>query len=114
MQLVQQSLRDVSVGRPHSFGGLTVFPLTNPNAPFEPDYLTLAEALVVRKGATAKDKEQAKEILKALKDRPGVAAEELGRIAALIDPRLPEELDLPAPEAADGEAPKRPKRRRGR
>ena len=45
MQLVQQSLRDVSVGRPHSFGGLTVFPVTNPNAPFEPDYLALAEAL---------------------------------------------------------------------
>ncbi|MGN6109149.1 MAG: tetratricopeptide repeat protein [Kofleriaceae bacterium] len=82
--------------------------------------LTLAEALVTRKGATAKDKEQAKEILVSLKDNKAVSATELGRIAALIDPALPKELDLPdgaAPSsAAPAPAPKKPakKGRRGR
>jgi len=77
--------------------------------------LTYAEALVIRKGATKKDKDLAKQILVSLKDRPGVAPEELGRIAALIDPKLPEELGVPLPEEPGAvEAPKPPKRRRGR
>jgi tetratricopeptide (TPR) repeat protein len=72
--------------------------------------LTLAEALILhKKNVTPKDKEQAKEILKAMKDRPGVAPEEIGRIAALIDPKLPDELGVPAP-GPPGTPPKPPKR----
>ncbi len=72
--------------------------------------LTFAEALILHKGATAKDKEQAKQILVSLKDRPGVAPEELGRIAVLIDPKLPEELGVPAPADPNSPPPKPPKR----
>ncbi|MBA3395815.1 MAG: tetratricopeptide repeat protein [Deltaproteobacteria bacterium] len=78
--------------------------------------LTFAEAIITRKGATAKDKEQAKAILVALKGKPGVPSGELVRIANLIDDDLAEELGL---EEAPAEAPKPPpkkpsRRRRGR
>jgi uncharacterized membrane-anchored protein len=73
--------------------------------------LTLAEALIVQTRVSAKDRDRAKQILIALKDKPGVSVGEIGRIAALIDPELPDELDVPAPDA--GSRPKRD-RRRGR
>lgn len=61
--------------------------------------LTLAEALITRKGSTAADKDRAKAILVELRDANSSAAPpaELGRIATLIDPKLPKELDLPEP-----------------
>ncbi len=70
--------------------------------------LTLAEALITSKGAKADDKQRARGILVELRDAKAAPPEELGRIAALIDPKLPEELDLPEPD--DG-APPRPGRR---
>jgi tetratricopeptide (TPR) repeat protein len=79
--------------------------------------LTLAEALIVKKDSTAKDKESAEKILTELKGKPGIPAEEIGRVAAMIDPDLPKKLDVPVPaeEAKPGEAPKPPKPpRRGR
>lgn len=78
--------------------------------------LTLAEVLAVRTGATAKDKEQAKALIVELKNAGTAPPGELGRIAALIDPKLPKELDLPEgdeePPAEKG--PRRPPPRRGR
>ncbi|MDQ3371024.1 MAG: hypothetical protein M3680_36865, partial [Myxococcota bacterium] len=50
--------------------------------------LTLAEALITRKGSTAKDKEQAKQLIIDLKSK-GAPLRELARIAALIDDQLP-------------------------
>ena len=66
--------------------------------------LTLAEALVSRKGATAKDKDDAEKILESIKDK--VPPEDASRVAALIDPKLPEKLGLPKP-ASEG-APAKP------
>ncbi|MEO8705720.1 MAG: hypothetical protein ABI867_37155, partial [Kofleriaceae bacterium] len=78
-----------------------------------PLLLTYAEVLVVKKGSGVKDKDQATAILKELKDKPGIANEELGRVAAMIDPKLPEEIGVPVPD--DGKKvekePKPPKRR---
>ncbi len=77
--------------------------------------LTFAEAIITRKGATAKDKEQAKGILVSLKGKPGAPPAELVRIANLIDEDLAKELELE--EAGPVEAPTPPpkkKRRRGR
>lgn len=91
-------------------------PIIKENAITPAGLLAFAEALVTRKGATDSDKTRAKEILGTLKDKPGITPEELGRVAALIDPKLPEELGVPAP-AADGDAEKPkdpPRRRRGR
>ncbi len=79
--------------------------------------LTLAEMFVVKKDPSAKDKENAEAILTAMKGKPGVSDEEIGRIAALVDEDLPKKLGVPAPAGAGGEAPKPPKpptRRRGR
>ena len=81
--------------------------------------LTFAEVLVVKKDSTAKDKEKAEQILRDVKDKPGIQAEEIGRVAAMIDPKLPEKLGVPVPAdpAKPGEAPKpvqppkRPRRR---
>jgi tetratricopeptide (TPR) repeat protein len=75
--------------------------------------LNLAEALVRQKDAGEQEKEQAKALLGELRGKPGVSDEELARIAAMIDPKLPEQLGVPAP--GDGAAPKdqpRPRRRR--
>jgi tetratricopeptide (TPR) repeat protein len=80
--------------------------------------LTLAEVLITRKGSTAADKNRAKEILVELRsaNTPLAPPSELGRIAALIDPKLPQELDLPDPDGAappkGGAGPKRPPPRR--
>ncbi|MBV8760202.1 MAG: tetratricopeptide repeat protein [Deltaproteobacteria bacterium] len=62
--------------------------------------LTLAEALITHKGAKQQDKDDAQKILEAIKDK--VPPEEASRVAALIDPKLPEKLGLPkpAPEGA--------------
>ena len=98
-------------------------PLLKESAGVQPAVqLTFAEALILRKGSTAGDKAKAKEILASLKDRAPAA--ELGRIAALIDPKLPEELGFPAPAGGGGgepaelspkkPPPKKPPRRRGR
>nr|MBA2540540.1 hypothetical protein [Deltaproteobacteria bacterium] len=80
--------------------------------------LTLAEALVVKKDSTDTDKKSAERILGELKGKPGIPLEEIGRIAAMIDPELPKKLDVPVPAEAGkpGEAPKPPKQppRRGR
>jgi tetratricopeptide (TPR) repeat protein len=76
------------------------------------DQLTYAEALITHKGATDKDKDDARKILEAIKDK--VAPEEVSRVATLIDPKLPETLGLPKAAGA-APAPKAPtpkKRRR--
>jgi tetratricopeptide (TPR) repeat protein len=73
--------------------------------------LTLAEAMVTRKGATADDKAKATELLTTIKDKVQPASE-LARVAALIDPKLPEQLGLGSAGPADApKAPKAPPRR---
>jgi len=67
--------------------------------------LTLAEALITHKGASAKDKDDAQKILESIKDK--VEPAEASRVAALIDPKLPETLGLPKPQGA-APAPKAP------
>jgi tetratricopeptide (TPR) repeat protein len=67
--------------------------------------LVWAEALATRK--TAPDVDKAKEILTAIKDKVKPAVM-VGRVAALIDPKLPDELGVPAPEAPKGAAPVAP------
>jgi hypothetical protein len=78
--------------------------------------LTLAEALITHKGAKDQDKADAQKILESIKDK--VPAEEASRVAALIDPKLPEKLGLPKPGGAAPAAPKAPtpppKKKRGR
>ncbi|HSR96006.1 MAG TPA: tetratricopeptide repeat protein [Kofleriaceae bacterium] len=64
--------------------------------------LLYAEARGTQKKATAADKESAVAVLKDIRDQ--VPAPELSRVAAAIDPKLPRELGLPEPPAA--EAPK--------
>ncbi len=61
--------------------------------------LTWAEARITYKGSTQADKDKAKEIIVGLKDKlpPSIPLTELSRIAALIDPKLPKELQLPDP-----------------
>jgi len=73
--------------------------------------LTLAEALITRKGSSTKDKEQAKKILEDLQAAKLAPEPELSRIAALIDPKLPKEMGLPDPEDPAEKAPKKPPRR---
>jgi len=79
--------------------------------------LTLAEALIVSKKTSAKQKAQAKEILISIKDKQPAA--EVSRVAALLDPKLPKELGLPEgteePSAPTPEKPvKAPPKKRGR
>ena len=62
--------------------------------------ITYAEALVTKKGATSKEKEEAKKIIIELKTQGGIAMGELARVAALIDDKLPKELDLGEPAEA--------------
>ena len=77
--------------------------------------LTLAEILAVKKDAA-----RAEKLLTELKGKPGITDEEIGRVAAIVDPKLPAKLGVPEPAAAPvkpGEAekaPKQPPRRRGR
>ncbi len=77
--------------------------------------LAWAEALATRKGSSDKDKQQAAELLKQLKADGGVSLEELGRVAALVDPKLAEELGAgeAAPAKPKKPAPK-PAKKRGR
>jgi tetratricopeptide (TPR) repeat protein len=78
--------------------------------------LTLAEALITHKGVSDKDKADAEKILESIKDK--VAPEEASRVAALIDPKLPEKLGLPKASGAAAPAPKAPvappKKKKGR
>ncbi len=76
--------------------------------------LTLAEALITHKGSKAADKDQARKILVELRDANAAPAAELGRIAALIDPKLPKELDLPDGEDKPAERGPVRRPRRGR
>jgi hypothetical protein len=69
--------------------------------------LTLAEALVKKKSSTDADRARAIELVKEINGK--VPAGELSRVAALIDPKLVDELGLPDPGGADA-----PPRRRGR
>ena len=88
-------------------------PIFNEAAAITPSLqLTLAEALIVSKKTSAKQKEQAKKILVDIKDKVQPATE-VSRVAALLDPKLPEELGLPAPaDAAPAEvAPPAPKKK---
>jgi tetratricopeptide (TPR) repeat protein len=80
--------------------------------------LTFAEYLVVKKDSTPKDKDKAIEILKAVKGKPGIQDDEIGRIAVMIDPdgkaKLLQALGVTAPAepAKPGEAPQPPRRGR--
>ncbi len=58
--------------------------------------LTQAEVLATHKGATQADKDQAAQILTDIKDKIQPPSE-IGRVAALIDPKLPEKLGVPVP-----------------
>jgi tetratricopeptide (TPR) repeat protein len=75
--------------------------------------LTLAEALATHKGASAADKTRAKDLVTELRDAKAAPPAELGRIAALIDPKLPKELDLPDGDEKPAEKPtvRKPPRR---
>jgi tetratricopeptide (TPR) repeat protein len=73
------------------------------------DQLTYAEALITHKGATDADKDSARKILEAIKDK--VAPEEVSRVATLIDPKLPETLGLPGAAPAPKAPPPRKRRR---
>jgi len=90
-------------------------PIFNETAAITPTLqLTLAEALIVSKKTTAKQKAQAKDILMEIKDKQPPA--EVSRVAALLDPKLPKEMGLPE-ATEEGPAPKpekAPPRRRGR
>jgi tetratricopeptide (TPR) repeat protein len=77
--------------------------------------LMIIEAACASTKTTAKQKDEAKAALPALKDK--VAPEELGRVAFICDPKLPETLGVPAPGAAVPAAPVKappPKRKSGR
>ena len=63
--------------------------------------LTYAEILVSHKDPTDADKEQATKILRDIKDKIEPRSE-VGRIANLIDLKLPEELGVPVPPDAPG------------
>ena len=75
--------------------------------------LTLAEALATHKGATAKDKADAEQILEQVKDKIQPASE-VGRVAALVDPKLPEKLGVPSGDSGSPKAPTPPPRKRHR
>jgi len=80
--------------------------------------LLMIEAVCAGKKATAKQREDAKAAIPTLKDKIQ-PPEELGRVAAICDPKLPETLGLPLPapegDAAPAPAPKAPpKRPKGR
>jgi predicted Zn-dependent protease len=66
--------------------------------------LTLAEALVSRKDSTAQDKEDAKGLLEEIKDKIDPPSE-VGRVAAMIDPKLPEKLGVPVGDLSKGPPP---------
>ena len=65
--------------------------------------LTLAEALCMQPTASAQDKADAKAQLEQIKDKY-LPKEEIGRVAVMCDPKLPEELGVPVPPDAKGAA----------
>ncbi len=70
-------------------------PLTKEEGAMTPSaFLTLAEALCARKGASDKDRAQAETLIEQNKDKVQPPAE-VGRVAAVCDPKLPEKLGLP-------------------
>jgi len=90
-------------------------PIFNETAAITPTLqLTLAEALIVSKKSTAKQKTQAKDILMEVKDKLPPA--EVGRVAAILDPKLPKEMGLPegADDASEPVTPEKAPKRRGR
>ncbi|HEY5950736.1 MAG TPA: tetratricopeptide repeat protein [Kofleriaceae bacterium] len=79
-------------------------PIRNEFTSPEVDLLTI-EAGCASKKTTAKEKNEAKAALVAMKDKAAAPPEELSRVAAICDPGLPKELGLPEAGKA-GEAPK--------
>ena len=79
--------------------------------------LVAVEAVCASKKTTKKQKDDAMSALPALKDA-GLPPEEVSRVAAVCDPRLPEQLGLPKPgeaapsPAAPAKPAKKPERRR--
>ncbi|MGE0548740.1 MAG: tetratricopeptide repeat protein [Kofleriaceae bacterium] len=71
--------------------------------------LTAAEALIVSKRTTAKQKQDARQLLEAVKDQLPPA--DVARVAALLDPNLPKEMGLPEPAGAKPAAPAPPPKR---
>ncbi len=65
--------------------------------------ILVIESICASKKTTAKQKDEAKAAVAGLKDKIS-PPEELGRVAAICDPKLPESLGLPVP-AVDGAAP---------
>jgi tetratricopeptide (TPR) repeat protein len=70
--------------------------------------ITFAEALIVKKGSTKKDKDEAEKIIISLRDKGGIARGELARVAALIDDDLPKKLELGEPAEAGAATPEAP------
>jgi len=76
--------------------------------------LVTAEALATHKGVTQKEKDEAAEMLAQIKDKIQPPSE-VGRVAALIDPKLPEKLGVPMPPPEGKSPPPRPvPKKRGR
>jgi predicted Zn-dependent protease len=74
------------------------------------------EAICASKNTTPKQKDEAKAAIEGLKDKI-TPLEELGRVAGICDPKLPEALGLPMPGyagAAPAPKPTKPVRGRGR
>lgn len=65
------------------------------------------EATFLSKKSTAKQKDEAKKALEAMKDTYEPKTE-ISRVAAILDPKLPEEWELPPPPSADGATPEAP------
>jgi tetratricopeptide (TPR) repeat protein len=86
--------------------------LTEPEAITWEVELAHAEALAAREGTTEADRVEATEAVKRAKQM-GAPPSELGRIAALINPDLPDALGVPAPQTAE-EAEKQDKKKKGR
>jgi len=97
-------------GEPDRALGLLQPLMKEPGAVTPSVQLTLAEALVSRKGATAQDKADATALLEQIKDKIDPPSD-VGRVAAMIDPKLPEKLGVPADDAAKPQ-PKKPNKRK--
>lgn len=86
--------------------------LTEPEAITWEVELAHAEALAAREGTTEADRVKATEAVKRAKEM-GAPASEVGRVAALINPDLPDALGVPAPLTPE-EAEKQDKKKRRR
>jgi tetratricopeptide (TPR) repeat protein len=88
-------------------------PVLKEMSPISPEVkLIYAEALGSQDKVSAKDKDEAIEVLKDLKDK--VPAAELSRAAAAIDPKLPKQLGLAEAAAAPPPPPTAPRPHRRR